>query len=106
MTASLSVCRFGRIVRVRRFDLDTGTATVLAALVTGFVALVGVLLKFLTENRRDHGRVMDVLHKITGKLDKVDNRVSHHIDWHLQGGNNGQTSSGHQPTVAVKEDKD
>lgn len=74
--------------------MDSGSATVLAALITGFVALVGVLLKFLTENRRDHGRVMDVLHKIGGKLDRVDGRLTGHIDWHLQGGTSGQTVEG------------
>jgi hypothetical protein len=71
--------------------MDSGTATVLAALITGFVALVGVMLKFLTENRRDHGRVMEVLNRIGLKLDRVDRRVTHHIDWHLQGGQDGQT---------------
>jgi hypothetical protein len=71
--------------------MDAGTATVLAALISGFVALVGVMLKFLSENRRDHGRVMDVLHRITGKLDRVDGRLTHHIDWHLQGGTGGKT---------------
>ena len=74
--------------------MDSGTATVLAALITGFVALVGVLLKFLTENRRDHGRVMEVLNRIGVKLDRVDRRVTHHIDWHLQGGASGQTVEG------------
>lgn len=74
--------------------MDSGTATVLAALITGFVALVGVLLKFLTENRRDHGRVMEVLNRIGVKLDRVDRRVTHHIDWHLQGGQDGQTAQG------------
>lgn len=74
--------------------MDSGTATVLAALITGFVALVGVLLKFLTENRRDHGRVMEVLNRIGVKLDRVDRRVTHHIDWHLQGGQDGQVAQG------------
>jgi hypothetical protein len=74
--------------------VDAGTATVLAALITGFVALVGVLMKFLTENRRDHGRVMEVLNRIGVKLDRVDRRVTHHIDWHLQGGQDGQVAQG------------
>lgn len=72
--------------------MDAGTATVLAALISGFVALVGVVLKFMSENRRDHGRVMDVLHKIGGKLDKVDHRLTGHIDWHLQGGTDGRST--------------
>jgi hypothetical protein len=87
-------------------DMDSGTATVLAALITGFVALVGVLLKFLTENRRDHGKVMDVLHKITGKLDRVDTRVTQHIDWHLQGGTGGQTAQRDTGTATVKTEQD
>jgi hypothetical protein len=71
--------------------MDAGTATVLAAVISGFVALVGVVLKFMSENRKDHGRVMEVLHRITGKLDKVDGRLTHHIDWHLQGRTDGET---------------
>jgi len=86
--------------------MDAGTGTVLAALVTGFVTLVGVLLKFLTENRRDHGKVMDVLHRITGKLDKVDGRLTHHIDWHLQGGTSGETTQGYSGGETVQTNKD
>lgn len=82
--------------------MDSGTATVLAALITGFVALVGVLLKFLTENRRDHGRVMEVLNRIGVKLDRVDRRVTHHIDWHLQGGNGGKVAEGDSSSPEVE----
>jgi hypothetical protein len=35
--------------------------------------------------------VMEVLNRIGLKLDRVDRRVTHHIDWHLQGGQDGQT---------------
>ena len=86
--------------------MDAGTASVLAALITGFVALVGVLLKFLTENRRDHGRVMDLLNRIGVKLDRVDRRVTHHIDWHLQGGTSGETAQGHSGGETVQTNKD
>lgn len=79
--------------------MDAGTATVLAALISGFVALVGVILKFMVDNKKDHGRVMDVLHKIGGKLDKVDGRLTHHIDWHLQGGTDGRSTEGNTGSI-------
>jgi adenylosuccinate lyase len=86
--------------------VDAGTATVLAALITGFLGLVGMLIKFWTENRRDHGKVMEVLNRIGVKLDRVDRRVTHHIDWHLQGGEHGQTAQGDSDASAKQGAKD
>lgn len=84
--------------------MDSGTATVLAATITGFMALIGVLLKFWTENRQDHGRVMEVLNRMTLKLDRVDRRVSKHIDWHLdEGGHGGETVAGDHGSKTTKE---
>lgn len=82
--------------------MDTGTATVLAALITGFLALIGTLLKFWNENRQDHGRVMEVLNRMTVKLDRVDRRVTKHIEWHLEGGTDGRVAEG---TTSVSKEK-
>jgi hypothetical protein len=35
------------------------------------------------ENNRDHARNSDVLNKIDQKIDKIDERMDHHIEWHL-----------------------
>ena len=83
--------------------MDTGTATVLAALITGFLGLIGMLVKFWNENRRDHGRVMEILNRIHLKLDRVDRRVNKHIDWHLQGGDDGQTFGGDSSSKQAKQ---
>lgn len=82
--------------------MDAGTATVLAALITGFLALIGTLLKFWNENRQDHGRVMDILNRMHLKLDRVDRRVTKHIEWHLEGGTDGGTAEG---TTSVSKEK-
>lgn len=54
------------------------------------VALIGgplmVLLKrFDTRNTAQHGANMEVLQSIEVKIDKIDDRLDGHIDWHYKG---------------------
>ena len=35
------------------------------------------------ENNRDHARNSEVLQSIDRKVDKIDERLDHHIEWHL-----------------------
>lgn len=51
------------------------------------VALIGgplmfVLKRFDTRNTEQHGANMTVLKNIEVKIDKIDDRLDGHIDWH------------------------
>lgn len=76
--------------------MDSGWATVIAAVVAGFASVGGILIRFRKENRKDHGAVMGVLERIDNKIDRVGARVDSHIDWHLMGGPNGRSVEGNQ----------
>jgi len=54
-------------------------ATVLAP--GGLIALL--IEKTRRENNRDHARNSEVLKSIDSKVDKIDQRLDHHIEWHL-----------------------
>jgi len=54
-------------------------ATILAP--GGLIALL--IERTRRENNRDHARNSDLLHRIDGKVDKIDERLDHHIEWHL-----------------------
>lgn len=54
-------------------------ATVLAP--GGLIAIL--IERTRRENNRDHARNSELLHKIDGKVDKIDERLDHHIEWHL-----------------------
>ena len=45
--------------------------------------LVTLIEKTRRENNRDHAKNADLLQKIDGKVDKIDERLDHHIEWHL-----------------------
>ena len=52
------------------------------------VAIVGgplmwLLSRFDKRNTEQHGANMKVLERIESKVDRVDERLSDHIDWHL-----------------------
>jgi hypothetical protein len=74
--------------------MDSGLATVLAATVTGAFALFSVYVnKFRKENRTDHQVVIGLLHvlrksqlRVEDKVEKVDERLSNHLEFHLDGG--------------------
>jgi hypothetical protein len=53
------------------------------------VALIGgpmmwLLTKFDRRNTEQHGANMSVLKSIEVKIDKIDDRLDGHIDWHLK----------------------
>lgn len=57
------------------------------------VALIGgplmvLLTKFDKRNTAQHGANMEVLQSIEGKVDKIDERLEGHIDWHYKGAEN------------------
>ena len=54
-------------------------ATVLAP--GGLIALL--IERTRRENNRDHAKNSELLQKIDGKVDKIDERLDHHIEWHL-----------------------
>ena len=74
--------------------MDSGIATVLAATVTGAFALFSVYVnKFRKENRTDHQVVIGLLHvlrksqlRVEDKVEKVDERLSNHLEFHIDGG--------------------
>lgn len=45
--------------------------------------LVTLIEKTRRENNRDHAKNAELLQKIDGKVDKIDERLDHHIEWHL-----------------------
>jgi hypothetical protein len=81
--------------------MDSGFATVLAATVTGAFALFSVYVnKFRKENRTDHQVVIGLLHvlrksqlRVEDKVEKVDERLSNHLEFHVEQGvlDNGRT---------------
>jgi hypothetical protein len=81
--------------------MDGGWALVLAAVVTAVGGvIVGVLQQFKKENHDDHAYVRGVLtmlyksqNRIETKVDKVDERLTRHLDSHASEGmlDNGRT---------------
>lgn len=65
--------------------MDGGTATVLAALITGIFALLNILLKFRRENRDDHAIVVGSLNRLTSAVERVEEKVDDHITDHARG---------------------
>jgi hypothetical protein len=65
-------------------------AMVLAAAIpvlgTGVGFLIRELRSFRTENRSDHAVVMKELNKVQEGISKVSERLSSHIDWHMDKG--------------------
>jgi hypothetical protein len=61
--------------------MPTWLAIILAVLAPGGVITV-LIERTRRENNRDHARNSDLLHRIDGKVDKIDSRLDSHIDWH------------------------
>ena len=74
--------------------MDAPLATVLAATITGSLALLGHLVnKFRKENANDHAYVqglLTMLHKSTTrierKVERVDERLTDHLEFHAAKG--------------------
>jgi len=45
--------------------------------------LVVVVQKLREENTAQHAEARDLLHKVANKVDKVDEKLDNHIEWHL-----------------------
>lgn len=65
--------------------LDSGVAAVLAALISGFVALITVVLRLRQENRQDHAVVANALERLTTGVTHVKERLEDHILDHRRG---------------------
>lgn len=61
--------------------MPTWAVIVLAVLAPGGVITV-LIERMRRENNRDHGRNSELLQQIDGKVDKIDNRLDSHMDWH------------------------
>lgn len=62
-----------------------------AVLVPVAVALIGgpvmwFLHRFDKRNTEQHGANMGVLERIEGKVDRLDERVDDHMEWHVKDG--------------------
>lgn len=61
-------------------------AAAIPVLGTGVGFLIRELRSFRSENRNDHAVVMKELSKVKDGIDKVSERLSSHIDWHMDKG--------------------
>jgi len=61
-------------------------AAAIPVLGTGVGFLIRELRSFRSENRDDHAVVMKELKKVKDGIDKVSDRLSSHIDWHMDKG--------------------
>lgn len=48
--------------------------------------IVTLIERTRRENNRDHTKNSELLQQIDGKVDKIDERLDHHIEWHLDKG--------------------
>jgi len=46
---------------------------------------VVVVQKLREENTAQHAEARELLHKVAHKVDKVDEKLDNHIEWHLVG---------------------
>lgn len=65
--------------------MDSGTATVLAALITGIFAIAGLILRFRHENREDHAIVVGSINRLTDTVERVEGKIDDHITDHARG---------------------
>lgn len=56
---------------------------VLASIAAPGGIIVLLIERTRKENNRDHVENQQLLKKIDGKVDKIDERLDHHIEWHL-----------------------
>jgi lipopolysaccharide biosynthesis regulator YciM len=81
--------------------MDMGTASIIVAAITAVGGIiVAAINKFRKENKDDHAYVRGVLtmlyksqNRIETKVDRVDERLSNHLELHASGGmlDNGRT---------------
>ena len=66
--------------------MDGGLATVLAAAVATFGAIIVAIMQlkgFRTENREDHAMVQKRLDTVIDMVGKQGAKLTSHLDWHL-----------------------
>ena len=63
--------------------MPTWLAVVLAVVAPGGV-IVTMLEKVRRENTRDHAANSELLRRIDHKVDRIDERMSDHLEWHLE----------------------
>jgi uncharacterized FlaG/YvyC family protein len=56
-------------------------STILSAIILGPV--VALLQKARKENRDDHAVVAEMLQEVGKTIDKVDQKIDRHVQWHL-----------------------
>jgi len=61
--------------------MSTVWVPVIVAIIGG--PLMWFLARFDKRNTQQHGANMKVLERIESKVDKVDDRINGHIEWHL-----------------------
>ena len=54
---------------------------ILVAIIGG--PIVVLVQKLRDENSSQHAEARDLLHKVAHKVDKVDEKLDNHIEWHL-----------------------
>jgi hypothetical protein len=64
--------------------MPTWLVIVLAVLAPGGI-ITALIEKTRRENNRDHARNSTLLQSIDRKIDKVDERLHSHIEWHAHG---------------------
>lgn len=64
--------------------MDAAVASIIvASIATMGSVLVAMIQKFRTENRKDHGAVMEALKDLHNDIEAVDEKIDGHIIWHL-----------------------
>lgn len=65
--------------------MDAGLASILVAVITGFVTLVGILIQFRKENADDHAVVVGSLNRLADGIERVESKIDEHITDHAKG---------------------
>lgn len=63
--------------------MPTWLVIMLAVVAPGGV-IVSLIERVRRENTRDHAQNSDLLRRIDSKVDRIDNRMSDHLEWHLE----------------------
>ena len=59
-------------------------AVILLAVIAPGGVIVTMLEKVRRENTRDHAANSNLLRRIDSKVDRIDERMSDHLEWHLE----------------------
>lgn len=59
-------------------------AVILLAVVAPGGVIVSLIERVRKENTRDHAANSNLLRRIDSKVDRIDERMSDHLEWHLE----------------------